>query len=68
MKGFKALEKNKLVAHNIIEKKDVNIYWIKLADNLSEYNYFVADLPTKSTEDLTEKEFKLLKEVFKNGK
>lgn len=64
MKGLEEFKKNKLIAHNIIEKKDVNIYWLKLADNLSEYNYFVADLPTKAKEDLTDKEFKLLKEVL----
>ena len=63
-KDYSCIEKE-LKALEIINNKHVNIYWLKLADNLSEYNYFVADLPTNSTEDFTEEEFKLLKEVVK---
>ena len=55
-----------LKALEIIVKKSVHTYWIRQATNLSEYNYFVADLYSNDCfEDLTEDEFNFLKGVLK---
>ena len=57
-------EEKKIKALEIINEKNVNIKFVKVASNLENYNYFINITTNKKEYELNQEEYDLLKEVL----